>query len=92
MSKKRSMMGRPHSGRVKISQERINALPEEGSIQQFAVALGVSYETIRRVWMSCPTFPAKRERVTKYDHYRLKRDPVVRWLIETGRHTPRKEY
>ena len=74
-------MGRPPAGNFKASAAMLAALPEKGTPQQFADALGVSVVTIRD-WMNDANAPHTREET----HCTLFREPFIHWMKSCGRY------
>lgn len=93
MRKRRIKRGRPRWGVVRISRKRIEELPDEGNLNQYANVLGVSPGTVYR-WATDHGMP----RIYEYTagminaKWTVKKDEFVKWAIETGRYKVRPEY
>lgn len=90
------MKGRPPTGRVRISKARIRDLTKLEDVlplKRVADVLGVDVRTVYR-WCRFQDAPHIEMGSWKYKYkkWSVKRDEFIKWLVETGRHRPRKEY
>lgn len=93
MRKKRVKRGRPRWGVVRLSRRRIEELPDEGNLNQYANVLGVSTGTVWK-WAAEKGMPRVYEYTagTINAKWTVKKDLFVKWAIETGRYKVRPEY
>lgn len=83
---KRKKRGAPRWGLLHVSPARFREIPVECGAQRLSDVLGVRVQTIYR-WCSdglpCAVIEGRAS---------FAREGVQQWLLDTGRHRPRREY
>lgn len=79
-------VGRPRNGRVVFDQARIDQIPDIGYPSDMAKALGVKRISVQK-WCDLKRNPLPK--AEDNGHYVLRRDVLVKWLIDTRRYTPK---
>ncbi len=100
MKKTKRRRGRPRFGRLRFTKARINKLPEEGTITEYARILGVDRFTVYS-WIAYDEdgAPARMEEHNTVHTNRdpntrwiIEKKPFVKWLIREGRYKPKGRY
>ena len=81
-------IGRPLTGRLTLSEDRVDILPERGGYREMARALGVSLGAIQQ-WVAFEQNPLPTHKEKGKTRPVINRGDLVRWLIETRRYSPK---
>lgn len=79
--------GRPKGGRVIFNRANIDAIPDVGYPSDVARALGIKRISVQQ-WADLKKNPLPH--IKRKEHYMLRKDVLVKWLIKTKRYNPRR--